>query len=125
MPLLRRVAIPLLALTLGAAAFTRARPQPRPAVFALLFTTGPAWDPAKTPAQQTHFATHAANLSRLRQAGAIVAGGRFGAYGLILVKATSPDSAAALLAPDSSLIAGTFKVEIAPWSTVYEGVITR
>lgn len=115
----------MIALTLAAAAFTRGRPQAAPAVFALLFTTGPAWDPAKSPGQQTHFATHSANLSRLREHGTIVAGGRFGAYGLILVRANSRDSVTALLAPDSSLAAGTFKVEIAPWSTVYEGTLTR
>ncbi|HSA57588.1 MAG TPA: hypothetical protein VLE53_17880 [Gemmatimonadaceae bacterium] len=127
MPAVRRVAIPAvgLGLALLAAAFTRPPHQPAPSVFALLFTTGPGWDSSRPPAQQAHFGAHSANLSRLRQAGIIVAGGRFGAYGLILVRAPGRDSVNALLRPDSSLVAGTFKVEVAPWSTVYEGTITR
>jgi hypothetical protein len=92
---------------------------------ALLFTVGPGWDTTKSPGSQRHFAAHSANLSRLRSAGLIVAGGRFGAYGLILVRAPNRDSAAALLRPDSSLAAGTFRVDIQPWSTIYDGAITR
>ena len=102
-----------------------ASPQAPQRTIALVFTTGPAWDTSKPPNTQAQFGSHSANLRRLKDAGAIVAGGRFGAYGLILVRAPSVDSARAMLAPDSSLVVGTFKVEVAPWSTIYEGTITR
>ena len=102
-----------------------ASPQATPGTVALVFTTGPGWDTTKTPAAQAQFGSHSANLRRLRDAGLIVAGGRFGAYGLVLVRAPGVDSARAMLAPDSSLVVGTFKVEVNRWSTIYEGTITR
>lgn len=102
-----------------------ASPQDPPRTIALVFTTGAGWDQSKSPGAQQGFASHSANLRRLREAGLIVAGGRFGAYGLILVRAPTVDSARSMLAPDSSLVVGTFKVEVAPWSTIYEGTITR
>lgn len=102
-----------------------ASPQAAPGTVALVFTMGPGWDTSRTPNAQAHFDSHSANLRRLREAGLIVAGGRFGAYGLILVRAPSVDSARAMLVPDSSLVAGTFKVEVNRWATIYEGTITR
>jgi hypothetical protein len=102
-----------------------ASPQAPERTIALVFTTGPGWDASKPPNAQAHFGTHSTNLRRLRESGVIVAGGRFGAYGLILVRAPSVDSARAMLAGDSSVVVGTFKVEVSPWSTIYEGSITR
>jgi len=99
--------------------------QAPPRTIALVFTTGPAWDASKPPNAQPHFGTHSTNLRRLKEAGVIVAGGRFGSYGLILVRAPTVDSAHAMLAPDSSVVVGTFKVEVMPWSTIFEGSITR
>lgn len=106
-------------------ALVGAAPQDAPGTMALVFTTGPGWDAKVSPGAQRHFGNHSANLRRLREAGVIVAGGRFGAYGLILVRAPSRDSALAMLAPDSSIAVGTFKVEVEPWLTIYEGAITR
>lgn len=99
--------------------------QPAPRTVALVFTTGPSWDTSRPPNAQPHFGTHSANLRRLKEAGVIVAGGRFGGYGLILVRAPGVDSARAMLAPDSSVVVGTFNVEVSLWSTIYEGSITR
>lgn len=105
-------------------AMRRAAQEPLSTV-ALMFTTGPGWDTTKSPGNQAHFATHSANLQRLRQAGVIVAGGRFGQYGLILVRAPNVDSARAMLRPDSSIAVGTFAVQVARWATIYEGSVTR
>jgi hypothetical protein len=99
--------------------------QPAERTMALVFTTGPGWDASKPPNAQAHFGSHSANLRRLKEAGVIVAGGRFGPYGLILVRAPTADSARAMLVPDSSLVVGTFKVDVSPWATIYEGTITR
>lgn len=115
------VAAALAGLLLGAVP----RAQSVERTMALVFTTGDAWDASRPPIAQAQFASHSANLRRLREAGAIVAGGRFGPYGLILVRAPTVDSARAMLAADSSLVVGTFKVEVSPWSTIYEGTITR
>ena len=113
------------AMVLVAALLVGASPQAAPGTVALVFTTGPAWDTSKSPNAQAQFGSHSANLRRLREAGVIVAGGRFGAYGLILVRAPGIDSAHAMLLPDSSIVVGTFKVEVTRWSTIYEGTITR
>jgi len=102
-----------------------ASPQSRDRTIALVFTTGPGWDASKAPNAQAQFGSHSNNLRRLQEAGVIVAGGRFAQYGLILVRAPGVDSARAMLVPDSSIVVGTFKVEVSPWSTIYEGTITR
>ena len=104
---------------------TGASRQARDRTFALVFTTGPGWDTSRSPGEQAQFGSHSNNLRRLRDAGVLVAGGRFSQYGLILVRAPSVDSARAMLVPDSSIAVGTFKVEVSPWSTIYEGTITR
>jgi len=96
-----------------------------PQLFVMMYTTGPAWDPAIPPAQQRHFDQHSANLARLRQDGQIVMGGRFGQWGLILVRADDEAGAQALFAADSSLASGTFRAELHRWSTIYEGSVTR
>jgi len=93
--------------------------------YAFLFTTGSNWDMSKPPQNQQGFAAHSRNLRRLRDAGIIIAGGRFGGYGLMIVEAPSEDSARAMLAPDSSLAARTFNVEVTRWATVYPGQLAR
>jgi hypothetical protein len=126
---LTRLCVGLLAIVvIGAASGNQAtQPQTQAAspLFALLFTTGPGWNAALPPAEQRFFQEHSANLRRLREAGIIVTGGRFGEYGLMLVRAPTLDSANALLRPDSSLRAGTFKVAVNRWSTVYDGAVSR
>ena len=97
--------------------------QPAPTEFALLFTTGSAWDMSKQPAQQPHFAGHSANLRRLREGGILITGGRFGPYGLMIVRAPTQDSVMRLLAPDSTIAAGVFKVQVERWRTVYSGTL--
>lgn len=99
--------------------------EPSPTLYALLITTGPGWDTTRSASQQRFFGEHSRNLRRLRDAGIIVTGGRFGPYGLMVVQAPNADSARALLAPDSSIAAGTFNVGVSRWSTVYEGTLRR
>jgi hypothetical protein len=119
------VIVLVLAPVVASAAIRQSQARTAGPTMALLFTTGSGWDQAKSPNEQRGFQSHSANLRRLRDAGVIVAGGRFGDYGLILVSAPTVDSATAMVKPDSSLIAGTFKVAVTPWSTIYEGAITR
>jgi hypothetical protein len=112
------------AVLLGGVSAFRVQPAPSPTI-ALLVTTGPNWDKAKAPGEQRHFKAHSDNLRRLRDAGVIVAGGRFSEYGLILVRAPSVDSAMSMMKPDSSIAVGTFNVTASRWSTIYEGMIGR
>lgn len=69
-------------------------------LFAVRFTVGPKWDPAKAPNEQAHFAEHSANLSRLRKEGVLVIGARFGEVGLVVLRLPDEDSVKAQLARD-------------------------
>jgi uncharacterized protein len=94
-------------------------------LFVMMYTPGAGWDASQPPQAQRHFDTHSANLSRLRRDSVTVAGGRFGQWGLILVRAADETAAQALFAPDSSLAAGTFQGEVHSWTTIYDGAVTR
>jgi len=94
-------------------------------LYVMMYTTGPGWDTTLAPNAQKHFDVHSANLARLRRERALVAGGRFGPWGLILVDAESEAAARAMFAPDSSLSSGTFRGELHRWTTIYEGSIVR
>lgn len=107
-------------------ALDRVRAAPaEPRLFVMMYTAGPAWDSTLAPNAQRHFDVHSANLRRLRADSVIVAGGRFGPWGLILVQAEDIDAARAFFAPDSSLASGTFSGEVQPWTTIYEGFVRR
>jgi hypothetical protein len=94
-------------------------------LFALVLTTGPAWQPDKPPNEQRFFREHSQHLFALRKEGKIEAGGRFGPYGLILLKAATLDEARAMLALDPSIENHVFKAELYPWSTIFDGTIQR
>lgn len=124
------VVLTLVALAIGfgaglAWAGARADAAQEPSLFVMMYTPGPGWDASQPPPAQRHFDTHSANLARLRRDSVIVAGGRFGPWGLILVRAADETAAQALFAPDSSLTAGTFQGEVHRWTTIYEGTVPR
>ena len=104
-------------------AFGRAGAAVQTPQWVMMYTTGPAWDPARTPAEQEHWSAHSANLSRLRSEGRIRLGGRFGPWGLILLDATSEAEARSYFAADSALAAGVFSGELYAWSTIYPGAV--
>jgi hypothetical protein len=89
----------------------------------MMYTPGPAWDPARAFSDQMHAGNHSANLARLRSEGRIRLGGRFGPWGLILVDAGSEAEARSYFAPDSALAAGVFTGEVHAWSTIYGGAV--
>lgn len=92
-------------------------------LFAVTFTTGPAWDPAKPAGEQRFISDHSANLFRLRDSGTIALGGRFGAYGLVVVRAISLESARQLFQSDLAVSNGVFDMQIEPWLTIFDGCV--
>jgi len=114
---------------MSGAAGTGGTPHASPArqaadsLFALTFAVGPAWDTTKPPGAQAGFREHSQNLARLRRAGRILAGGRFGALGLMLVRARDSAEVRAQLAGDSTLTHGVFKATIDVWRTIYDGPV--
>jgi len=119
--------VPVLLLATAPAAGTirQGPPQAADSLWALSFTTGPGWQVDRAPGEQTGFAAHSRNLSRLRTEGRILMGGRYGAVGLMLVRAGSEAEVRQLLAADSAVAAGVFKAEINVWRTVYDGSVPR
>ena len=100
------------------------QPEPAPPttrLFAIVFRTGPAWDKAKPPAQQSFMKEHSQNLAALRKAEKIARGGRFGEFGLVVVRAVDLQEARAMLDGDPAVAQGVFQADVHPWSTIYEG----
>jgi len=114
------------ALSMGAAsAQAPATPAPAPPspLFAAVFTTGPKWDAAKAPGEQPFFKDHSANLAKLRAAGRIVMGARYGEVGLVVVSAASETEARSLFEADPSIAAGTFALNVHRFSVFYPGMV--
>lgn len=107
----------------GALGITAQAPPTADPLFAVTFTTGPAWQADKAPGAQPGFQAHSGNLARLRQEGRILMGGRFGAYGLMLIRARDSAEVRGLFSPDSASALGVFRLEIQSWRTVYEGTV--
>lgn len=101
----------------------QATPEAAVKHFAVEFRTGPAWDPAKPPGEQPHFAEHSANLKKLRQEGRIVLGARYGEVGLVVIAAASEDEVRAMIDADPSVQAGTFTYQLHPMSVFYPGCV--
>lgn len=94
-----------------------------PLRFAVEIRVGPAWDPAKPVAEQPHFADHSANLRRLREAGHLVLGARYGEVGLVVLAAPSESAARAMMDADPAMRHGTFRYELHELRVFYPGAL--
>ncbi len=121
----------LLALCLGAAcpqlAFAQTAASAPAAgelpLFVAEITVGRNWDAARSPQDQQHFREHSANLKRLRDAGALLIGGRYSDKGIIVLAAKGAAEARAMLDEDPSFKAEVFKYELHPFAVFYGGTI--
>ena len=98
----------------------RSMPQ-EPVLWALTFTPGPGWDSTRPPNEQRYFREHSANLQRLRRDSVIVAGGRFGRFGLMILRAPSEDAVRRAFAEDSTIVTQVFEITVDRWYTIYRG----
>lgn len=112
-----RALLVLLFLTVGA----RAQTTPAEKLFSVHFTTGPAWDAAKSPNEQANFKEHSANLNRMRREGLLVMGGRYGEFGMILLRLPDKAAVEAQLAQDPAIAGGTFKAVIEEFRPFFHG----
>ena len=92
-------------------------------LYLVVFSVGPAWDASRPPPEQPRFAEHGRNLKRLRDAGAIVMGARYGDKGMLVLRAASEDAARAEIASDPGVQAGTFTFEVNELRTFYPGYV--
>lgn len=116
MPRLRAL---LLSLSLATCALPQPPPTPptpvpvaAPRLYAVRLTSGPAWDSSKSPNAQAGMAEHSANIARLRRAGTLVHGARFGELGLLVLRLPDEPAVHAALAPDPTIATGVFKIQI-------------
>jgi uncharacterized protein YciI len=94
-------------------------------LFAVEIRTGARWDAARPAQEQAHFREHSANLKRLRDAGVLQVGARYGDKGLVVLAAASEAAARAMLDEDPSFKAEVFRYEIHPMNVFYPGSLQR
>lgn len=116
-----RLLVAILLSCVAPAAAHAADPAPPARLYAVTFTTGPAWDAAKPFQDQKHSREHSANLARMRLEGLVVLGGRYGDKGLILVRAASEATVRAEIAKDPSVAAGVFNASIEEYRPFLHG----
>lgn len=92
-------------------------------LFVAEITVGRNWDAARPPQEQQHFREHSANLKRLRDAGALLVGGRYSDKGLIVLAAGNAAEARAMLDEDPAIKAEVFKYQLHPFAVFYGGTI--
>lgn len=88
-------------------------------LFIVHFETGPAWNDALPPEEQTQFREHSKNLNLLRKGKVIVFGARYGDLGVIVIRAVSLSAARSLIEDDPGVRSGIFDFRIEPLSVFY------
>ncbi|MEM1138188.1 MAG: hypothetical protein AAGI07_20335, partial [Bacteroidota bacterium] len=91
--------------------------------YAMVYTLGSKWDTTKQINDQAYFEAHSIHLANLRKEGLIALGGRYADKGFMLLKANSLQEAQNIIQKDSSVIYGTFKVDLHPFDPFYYGGI--
>lgn len=94
-------------------------------LFAMIYTTGAKWDMDKQPHEQAYFKAHSKHMKDLRQSGKIVIGGRYEDKGFMLLRAKNLEEANAIVESDSSVMYGTFQVELFRFNPFYYGCIEK
>ena len=115
--MLRKTLITLLALSASTVALASEGELAH--LYIVHFQTGARWDAALEPVEQSGFKEHSANLNRLRKAGVIVFGARYGDLGLIVLKAESLGAATELMQADPGVASGIFDVRIEALNVFY------
>ncbi len=98
---------------------------PKDSLFVVYYTTGPAWNHEKGPADQTHFADHSKHLSTLRKEGVIKLGARAGEKGIIIFAAKSYIHAQEIINSDTAVGKGLFNADIQRFNVFYAGCVER
>jgi hypothetical protein len=90
-----------------------------PPLFVVHFETGPSWNKALPPTEQTAFKEHSANLSRLRKEGVIAFGARYAEFGMIFIRADSTEAVRTLMDADPGVRAGIFVYRVDTLNVFY------
>ncbi|GAB3023820.1 YciI family protein [Bowmanella dokdonensis] len=93
--------------------------EPQSRLFVVHFATGPAWDTQLSATAQPGFKEHSGNLQRLRKAGQIRFGARYGELGMILLSSPSLEAATQVISEDPGVRAGLFTFTIEELNVFY------
>lgn len=100
-----------------------AEPATQGPLFAVEIRIGPRWDAAKPAHEQAFFREHSANLRKLREAGQLAVGARYGDKGLVILSAATADAARVLMDADPAIAHGTFVYEVHEFRVFYPGTV--
>ena len=92
-------------------------------LFAMIYSKGNAWNENIATSEQAYFKAHTRHLQRLRKQGKILMGGRYSNLGFMILKAEDAEKAEMITKQDSSVVGGTFKVELFEFHPFYSGCI--
>ena len=92
-------------------------------LFAMIYSKGKGWNENIATSEQAYFKAHSLHLQNLRKQGKILVGGRYADLGFMILKAEDAKEAESITKQDSSVVSGTFKVELFEFHTFYTGCV--
>ena len=92
-------------------------------LYAVVYTIGKNWVRHKKAHEQAYHMAHSSYLEKLRKAGNVVMGGRYGENELLVMKAKSLSDATSLAQLDSAITLQTFQVSVFPFNALYPGYV--
>lgn len=113
----------LLPLIASTATAESSSPATGSGLYLVEFTTGPGWRADVSPPEQTGFREHSANLQRLREAGLLLFGARYGDKGVILLRLPDEAAVQAELTADPAIAAGVFEAAVHEFRPFYPGEV--
>ena len=92
-------------------------------LYVAVYTFGKNWGQDKKAHEQEYHEAHSSYLKKLREAGSIVMGGRYGDKELLVLKAESLVEAMLVTQQDSAVKFHTFQVSVYPFNALYPGYV--
>lgn len=99
------------------------KPKVKKQYIAAHFSRGVYWDTTKAPGAQPHFGDHGRNLKRLKDAGTIAFGARYGEFGMVVFKTDSEAEVRSMFATDSLVLKDILRMNLTPFHPFYYGCI--
>jgi hypothetical protein len=94
-------------------------------LYIITYTTGPAWDISKSPADQPYFREHGARLGQLRKDGIIKFGARHGDKGSVVIAAKNFQAAKEIVLADVAVANKLFSVVVEKLNIFYGGCLEK
>lgn len=97
--------------------------QEKQKLYAMIYSKGTQWNEKVSTSEQAYFNEHSLHLQNLRKLKKILIGGKYSDFGFMILKAENIKEAELITKQDSSVIKGTFKVELFEFQPFYNGCI--